>query len=78
MNKIDYHNKLQEMINNGIRNGIYKVTEDKTLDDLKIFKSFLYKNLKKYEHYEKMLTKSHQPGQLYGTAKHINLIAFKM
>lgn len=28
MNKIDYYNKLQEMVNAGIRNEIYKVTED--------------------------------------------------
>ena len=43
---------------------------DNTLDDLKTFKSFLYRNFYgKYEHYEKMLLKSNQPGQLYGTAK---------
>lgn len=28
MNKIDYYNKLQEMVDAGIRNEIYKVTED--------------------------------------------------
>ena len=68
MNKIDYHNKLQE-VNDSIWNGLYKVTKDKTLDDLKIFKHFLYQNFKKYEHYEKMLPKLNQPGQLYVTAK---------
>ena len=37
---------------------------------LKTFKSFLYRNFYgKYEHYEKMLPKSNQPGQLYGAAK---------
>ena len=46
-----------------------KLIKDKTLDDLKIFKHFLYQNFKKYEHYEKMLPKSNQPGQLYVTAK---------
>ena len=70
MNKSDYQNKMQQMINDGIRDGIYKVTADNTLDDLKTFKSFLYRNFYgKYEHYEKMLPKSNQPGQLYGTAK---------
>ena len=58
------------MINDGIHDGIYKVTVDNTLDYLKTFKSFLYRNFYgKYEHYEKMLPKSSQPGQLYGTAE---------
>ena len=70
MNKSDYQNKMQQMINDGIRGGIYKVIVDNTLDDLKNLKSFLYHNFYgKYEHYEKMLPKSNQPGQLYGTAK---------
>ena len=61
---------MQQMINDGIRDGIYKVTVHYTLDDLKNFKSFLYRNFYgKYEHYEKMLPKSNQPGQHYGTAK---------
>ena len=34
MNKSDYQNKMQQMINDGIRDGIYKVT----VDDLKTFK----------------------------------------
>ena len=70
MNKSDYQNKMQQMIHDGIRDGIYKVTADNTLDDLKTFQSFLYHNFYgKYEHFEKMLPKSNQPGQLYGTAK---------
>ena len=70
MNKSDYQNKMQQMINDGMRDGIYKVTADNILDDLKTLKSFLYHNIYgKYEHYEKMLPKSNQPGQLYGTAK---------
>ena len=44
MNKSDYQNKVQQMINDWIRDGIYKVTADNTLDDLKTFKSFLYRN----------------------------------
>ena len=55
------------MINDRIRDGIYKITVDNTLDNLKTFKGFLYGNIYgKYEH-EKMLQKSNQPGQLYGT-----------
>ena len=30
MNKSDYQNKMQQMINDGIRDGIYKVTVDNT------------------------------------------------
>ena len=70
MNKSDYQNKMQQMINDRIRDGIYNVAVDNTLDDLKTFKSFLYSSFYgKYEHYEKMLPKSNQPGQLYSSAK---------
>ena len=41
MNKIDYHIKSQEMINNGIRNKIYKVVEAKALADSNVFKSYI-------------------------------------
>ena len=69
MNKIDCQNKIHEMINDSIHEGIYKETEDKTLDDLNNFKNFLYRSVKKYEYYEKMLPKLNQLGQLYETAK---------
>ena len=63
MNKSDYQNKMQQMINDGIGDGIYKVTVDNTLNELKTFKSFLYHNFYgKYKHYEKMLRKSNLPG----------------
>ena len=57
------------MVDDGIKNGISKVAEDKTLKDLNLFKNLLYRNFRKYEHYDEMLPKSKQPGQLYGTAK---------
>ena len=45
LNKIDYQNKMQQMINDGTRDGTYKVTVDNNFDDLKtFFKSFLYRN----------------------------------
>ena len=48
------------MINDRIRDGIYKLTEDNTSDDLN---TFLYCNFYgKYEYYEKMLPKPNQPG----------------
>ena len=36
----DYQDKLQKMVEDGIKDGIYKVAEDNTLKDLKLFKSF--------------------------------------
>ena len=44
MNKSDYQNKMQQMINDKICDGVYKVTVDNTLNDLKAFKSFLCQN----------------------------------
>ena len=53
-----------------VRSCICKVTVGNTLDSLKTFDSFLYRNFYgEYEHYEKTLPKLNQPGQLYGTAK---------
>ena len=57
------------MVEDGIKNGIYNVAKDHTLKDLKLFKRFLYRNSRKYEHYQEMLRKSNQPGQLYATSK---------
>ena len=66
---IDYFKKLQHLIDETIENEVYIVTEDKTFEDLKLLRSFLYRNFKKYEHCEKMLPTSIRPGQLYGTTK---------
>ena len=43
------------MVGDAIKNGIYNVAKDHTLKDLKLFKSFLYRNSRKYEHYQEML-----------------------
>ena len=58
------------MVNDGILEGIYKVTEDNTFDDVKTFSSFLYCIFfyGKYNHYEIILPKSNQPGQLNGSS----------
>ena len=47
MCKIDYHKKLQELINYGIGSGAYKVTEDKTLDGLKVLYRASYTEISK-------------------------------
>ena len=41
INKTDYQDKLQKVVEDGIKNGIYQVAEDDTLKDMKLFKSFL-------------------------------------
>ena len=69
MDKDDYVRKMTEMIDQGIIDGVYEETTDETLDDLKHFQDFLYRNFKKYEKYKKMYPSSHQPAKLYGTAK---------
>ena len=69
IDKTDYQDKLQKMVDDGIKNGIYKVAEDNTLKDLKLFNNFVYRNFRKYEHYEEMPPKSNQPGQLHDTPK---------
>ena len=57
------------MIQNGIRNGTYKQTEDTTLKDLKQFQGFLYRNFRSHRKYKQMTPSSNQPARLYGTAK---------
>ena len=69
MNKTDYVRKIQEMINVGIRDGIYTPCEDDTISELKRFQDFLYRNFKDHKYYEKMFPSSNQPARLYGTAK---------
>ena len=76
IDKTDYQDKLQKMIDDGIKNGIYKVAKDNTIKDLKLFKSFLYRNFRKYELYEEMPPKSQNltnQGNLMALQRHINL-----
>ena len=69
MNKTDYIRKMNEMIEKGLEDGTYVESEDTTLEDLKHFKDFLYRNFKKHPKYSKMLPKSHRPARMYGSAK---------
>ena len=46
----DYQDKLQTMVDDDIKSVIYKIAEDNTLKDLELFKSFLDRNFRKYEH----------------------------
>lgn len=69
MDKLHYVNKFEEMTKNGIRKGVYETTYGTTLDNLRIFLSFLRGNFKKYELHDKMRLVSNQLARLYGTAK---------
>ena len=52
MQQEDYHMKLQIMISDGSRQGIYSPTFDITLSDLKIFLDIHHQNFKgKYDRY---------------------------
>ena len=71
MNKTDYLQKLQQMIEEGIADGTYERTCNTVLSDMKKFNDFLYRHFKKTrpELYEEMTASAGQPGQLYGSAK---------
>ena len=69
LNKTDYQNKVNNIINEGIAEGKYIETVDNTHKDLKRFKDFLYRNLYKHEQYENMRPKSKQLGRFFATAK---------
>ena len=69
MNKTDYITKIERMIEEGIKNGTYAVTDDTTMQYLKRFQDFLRRNIKKYEHYNEIYPESNEPAKMYGTAK---------
>ena len=69
LNRKDYQHKVNNMINEGIAEGKYIETVEKTHKDLKHFQDFLYRNLNKHEQYESMHPKSNQQGRFFATAK---------
>ena len=69
MDRVDYNDKLQLMIDEGILKGIYAPTTDETLSDLNKFNSFVYRYFRNCDNYDNMRATSNQPAQLYGTAK---------
>ena len=48
MNRSDYIEKLEGMIEKGVKKSTYKKTEDTTLQDLKKFQDFSYRNFDTY------------------------------
>ena len=69
VNRTNYNNIMQKMIDNGIKNKIYEETTDNTLKDLKYFPEFLYRNFKDYKNFDDTRPISIQPAKSYGTAK---------
>ena len=73
MYKQQYIHKLESMIEDGVSDGKYQPTSDNTLQDLKSFQDFLYRNIRPLKSevlpYDKIRPTSSQPGYLYATAK---------
>ena len=46
LNKSDYLDKMQSMLDEGIENGTYVVSRDTIIPDLKNFNSFIYRHFK--------------------------------
>ena len=70
MDRKDYVNKVNKMIDEGIHNGKYALSdEDKTHNNLHNFQQFLYRNFRKHSEYTNMRPNSNQPGRFFATAK---------
>ena len=54
MDKKDYIQKLENMIEEGINKDTYEKMGDTTLQEFKIFQDFLYRNFYNYENYNKI------------------------
>ena len=74
MDSNKYYKKLETMLKEGIKKGMYKETTDTTLLDFKLFQEFLYCDYKDYKDYEKMRPVYNHPARLYDLPKPINLI----
>ena len=69
LNQSDYIKKVNNIIKEGLQQGIYIETMDTTQSDLKHFQDFLYRHFKKSEHYDLMRPVSNQPGRFFATTK---------
>ena len=74
IDNVDYAEKVNGMINEGIRQGKYEMTTDTTHRYLEKFQSFLYRNFKSHPSYNDMRPVSNQPPRFFATAKPINLM----
>ena len=69
MDSKKYYEKLETMVNEGIKNIVFKETTDTILHDLKLFEGFLYRNYKNYKGYEKMRLVSSSPAGRHTSGK---------
>ena len=69
MNREDYIKKVDDLINDGISQGVYEHTDDKTHEDLHNFRTFIYNNFKTCPFYNDLWSNKNQPGRLFCTAK---------
>ena len=77
LSKIDYVDKVNKMIQDGITKGVYEVTTDNTHKDLASFQNFLYRHFKCHPDYDKMRPSSNQPARFFATAKTHKFDKFK-
>ena len=69
LNKTDYVNKVNAMIDEGISKGKYVETVDGTHKDLKHFQDFIYRHFYKTKYSRGIRTISNQPARFLATAK---------
>ena len=69
LNREDYIRKVNDLIEEGINDGIYEYTEDKTHEDLENFRSFVSRHFKTSNFYKDIWTCKNQPGRFFCTAK---------
>ena len=69
LNKTDYVNKVNAMIDAVISKGKYIKTVDSNHKDLKHFQDFLYRHFYKTKYYDDTRPISNQPARFFATAK---------
>ena len=69
LNKTDYVKMVDNLIEEGIRDGVYEYTTDRTHKDLANYRSFLNYHFSKNEFYQDIWTDKNQPGRLFCSAK---------
>ena len=69
LNKTDYVNKVNAIINEGISKGKYVETVDSTHKDFQHFQDFLYRHFYKTKCYDGMRPVSNQPARFFANSK---------
>ena len=69
LNKYDHIKKVNDIIEDGIKQMKFVETTDDTCNELRRFQDFLHRHFYKHEHYEEMCPRFNQPGQFFATAK---------